>query len=157
MSEEEEEYQVEAIRAWRWHLNQHHRLYLIKWINYDEADNTWEPEYNLNCPELLRKFEKALDQNERIFYNAKPKRLSGFERRAVFLGLVGVDGPSEADLDPVDKKPRLGNNHYCLLKFDDADQPEEITLAEFFLNQPDAAFKYCEQRLINRQSIKSKK
>lgn len=32
--------------------------YLLKWEGYVVNDSTWEPEENLNCDELLEKFEK---------------------------------------------------------------------------------------------------
>lgn len=154
---EEDEYQVEAIRDWRWNLRIRQRMFLIKWINYDDIDNTWEPESNLNCPDIFRNFKKSLSPAERLVFETSPKKLSGFQRRAVFEGLVGVDGPGLHDLDPDDNKTIIRNNHYCLLQFDDTDQPEEITLEEFFIYQPEVALEFCEQRLINRLAIKPKK
>ena len=40
--------------------------YLIKWKGYDKAsDNTWEPEENCQCPELIEQFEKNWAQKEK--------------------------------------------------------------------------------------------
>ncbi|ETO10121.1 hypothetical protein RFI_27253, partial [Reticulomyxa filosa] len=34
------------------------RQYLIHWLGYDSSYNTWEPESNLNCDELLAKYKE---------------------------------------------------------------------------------------------------
>ncbi|KAJ1645271.1 Chromobox protein 1, partial [Dispira simplex] len=55
--EVEEEYEVEKIMDRRTRGN--HAEYLIKWKGYGNEWNTWEPEDNLYCHDLLREFLRA--------------------------------------------------------------------------------------------------
>ena len=57
-----EEFEVERIIAKRCNKNQIE--YLVKWLEYEDTDNTWEPTSNLNCPEKVKEFE---DQSRRIW------------------------------------------------------------------------------------------
>lgn len=54
---EEEEYEVEEILDKRKHYGK--IQYLIKWKGYPLSEASWEPETNLNCPELLKNFNKT--------------------------------------------------------------------------------------------------
>ncbi|CAF2703299.1 unnamed protein product [Rotaria sp. Silwood2] len=54
------EYQVEAILDKRTRGKKIE--YLLKWKGYSNADNTWEDKSRLNCPTLVKDFEKSLKQ-----------------------------------------------------------------------------------------------
>jgi len=149
MSDEEIAYEVEAIRAWRYNKATKRREFLIKWKDYDEEENTWEQESNLTCPKKLREFTKSLSRFERRYFKAKnPEKLSGFQRNAKFVKLLGIDGPHESDDEssPKAEKQKL----YLLVKFDDSDVLEEMRWQHFFEHKPDILFSIFENRLFNK-------
>merc|ERR1712126_654122 len=53
--EEEEEYSVEKILDKRTKGGKVE--YLIKWEGYPDSENTWEPQDNLDCPDIISAFE----------------------------------------------------------------------------------------------------
>ena len=56
------EYEVERILAKR--VKKGVTEYLVKWKDYDETENTWEPTKHLNCPDEVRKFETRQQQEK---------------------------------------------------------------------------------------------
>ena len=75
---EEENYEVEDI------VNHRHRKgkveYLIRWKNYTDDDNTWEPEANLDCPDKIKAYNQKVHWFEEIrtvtIFQAKEKQAS---------------------------------------------------------------------------------
>lgn len=142
-----DEYVVESIMGWRFNLRRRSREYLVKWENYSIAESTWEPEEHLNCPDRLNEFIDSLSEEELRCHNTtRIESLSGFQRHAPFLDCIGVDGPHESDDENSDKPDK--QRFYCLVNFEDSDYVEEITVKEFINNEPRAAMKFFEDRLL---------
>merc|ERR1712227_1072841 len=63
-SSEEEEYEVEKIVSYRFVKKK--KQYLVKWVNYNDEWNTWEPLENLDgSQDLVDEFEKKEAEKER--------------------------------------------------------------------------------------------
>lgn len=59
----EERYEVKDILKVRYRKNGL-REFLIRWKNYSPNSDTWEPESNLSCPDLLEQFSKKSGKTE---------------------------------------------------------------------------------------------
>lgn len=148
-AEDEEEYVVEAIRKWRYDLEEKRREYLVKWAGYKESENTWEPEEYLHCPAILEEFKKSLSKEEsKRLHGENPDDLNGFQRHADFRACVGSDGPHESDDEDSDKKDK--QKFYCQILFQDNDLLEDIGIKEFAKAKPKQALKFIEQRLFRK-------
>jgi len=72
--------------------------YLIKWEGYSDADNTWEPQENCICPELMDAFEETWAEKKRAERAAKVKA------RAERKKNNQENGVDEDDSDDEEKK-----------------------------------------------------
>ncbi|XP_056644930.1 uncharacterized protein LOC130450512 [Diorhabda sublineata] len=111
--------------------------YLLKWKGYNEEDNTWEPEENLDCPDLIAAYEAQFELTSTAEDSDKSKRKNitednrarGFDRGLDPAKIVGATDASgelmflmmwknckEADLVPANQVnarcPEVVINYY---------------------------------------------
>ncbi|XP_037900534.1 LOW QUALITY PROTEIN: chromobox protein homolog 5 [Glossina fuscipes] len=60
-AEEDQEYEVEEIVGHKMVRGVFH--FLMRWKGYSKDDDTWEPEYALNCPIILEKYKRKYRLN----------------------------------------------------------------------------------------------
>lgn len=127
--------------------------YFLKWRGFSDADNTWEPVENLDCPELIEEFEAKLMENsspkrkidhEQI--SNKKKKISsidthekdaqprGFERNLVPEKILGA----------TDSKGEL----MFLMKWKNSDEADLVPSRIANLKCPQVVIRFYEERLM---------
>ncbi|XP_012691504.1 chromobox protein homolog 3a [Clupea harengus] len=127
--------------------------YFLKWKGFSDADNTWEPEENLDCPELIAAFHVAqkgvvekpdsnkrktsTDEPETEESKAKKKKESekprGFARNLEPERIIGATDSS--------------GELMFLMKWKDSDEADLVPAREANTRCPQVVISFYEERL----------
>ncbi|XP_064472323.1 chromobox protein homolog 1-like isoform X2 [Ornithodoros turicata] len=156
---EQEEYVVEKILDKR--VNKGRVEYFLKWKGYSDSENTWEPEQNLGCPELIEEFEEKLKKS--IVKEEKPAKETA--KRASKSN--GTEEGSKRKRKPApekeDDRPRgfdrgleperiigatdTSGELMFLMKWKDSDEADLVPSRVANVNCPQVVIKFYEERL----------
>jgi len=161
---EEEEFVVEKILEKRI-VASGKTEYLLKWKGYGEDDNTWEPEENLGCPELIQEFERnwkikedakaaskvakkrttetALEKDDRK--ENKNKKSKTTVKEPVRAEQTGFDRGLQADkiIGATDSSGEL----MFLMKWKDTDEADLVPARQANVKCPQVVISFYEERL----------
>ncbi|CAL1600035.1 unnamed protein product [Knipowitschia caucasica] len=143
--EEEEEYVVEKVLNRR--VVKGRVEYLLKWKGFSNEDNTWEPEDNLDCPDLIaeylqsqkmaqdgkRKAEGDGDESKSKKKKDDPEKLRGFAR--------GLD--PERIIGATDSTGEL----MFLMQWKNSDEADLVPAKEANVKCPQIVISFYEERL----------
>ncbi|KAJ8254470.1 hypothetical protein COCON_G00210820 [Conger conger] len=157
VEEEEEEYVVEKVLDRR--VVKGRVEYLLKWKGFSDDDNTWEPEDNLDCPDLIAEFlqsQKTAHEVEKKDTGAKRKSTESDTE------VVGEEGrPKKRKDEP--EKPRgfargldperiigatdSSGELMFLMKWKNSDEADLVPAKEANVKCPQVVISFYEERL----------
>ncbi|KAM4882665.1 chromobox protein homolog 5 isoform 1-T1 [Thomomys bottae] len=159
-SEDEEEYVVEKVLDRRVVKGQVE--YLLKWKGFSEEHNTWEPEKNLDCPELISEFMKKYKKMKEG-ENNKPREKSESNKRKSNFSNSTDDIKSKKKREQSNDIARgferglepekiIGATDSCgdlmfLMKWKDTDEADLVLAKEANVKCPQIVIAFYEERL----------
>ncbi|XP_045207957.1 chromobox protein homolog 1-like isoform X1 [Mercenaria mercenaria] len=157
--EAEEEFTVERVVDVR--VRNGRKEYLLKWKGYPDSENTWEPEANLDCPDLIAEYETS--RTEKKKKEAEKKRKpngevdSGSSRKKKKVAEVRTGGAED------DNKPRgfdrglqperiigatdSSGELMFLMKWKDSDEADLVPARQANVKCPQIVIAFYEERL----------
>ncbi|XP_063808246.1 chromobox protein homolog 5 isoform X1 [Pseudophryne corroboree] len=151
-SSEEEEYVVEKVLDRR--IVKGQVEYLLKWKGFSEEHNTWEPDRNLDCPELISEFMKKYKKAK----EGEPKPKTETTKRKAGSDDIRAKKRRESNdiargfergLEP---EKIIGATDSCgelmfLMKWKDSDEADLVLAKEANVKCPQIVIAFYEERL----------
>lgn len=151
-SSEEEEYVVEKVLDRRVVKGQVE--FLLKWKGFSEEHNTWEPDRNLDCPELISEFMKKYKKGK----ESEPKPKTETTKRKAGSDDIRAKKRRESNdiargfergLEP---EKIIGATDSCgelmfLMKWKDSDEADLVLAKEANVKCPQIVIAFYEERL----------
>jgi len=147
--EPEEEYTVEKILDKR--IRGGKTEYLIKWEGYPDSENTWEPDDNLDCPDLINAFEektKAKKEEKKRKKEAESSG-SGKKKQKLVEDEEGKPRGFERGLQPeriIGATDSSGELMF-LMKWKDSDEADLVPARQANVKCPQIVIQFYEERL----------
>ena len=138
-----EEYEVEKIVDKR--MKKGKPEYYVKWKNWPDEDNTWEPVDNLECEDLIAEFEKNQGKGKKAAEKRKPEPEKKPEKAAKKTNPKGfARGLSAEKIIGATNDP---GELYFLIKWKGSDEADLVAAKEANIKIPQVVIKFYEDRL----------
>ncbi|XP_036386346.1 chromobox protein homolog 5-like [Megalops cyprinoides] len=156
----EEEYVVEKVLDRR--VVKGRVEYFLKWKGFSEKHNTWEPEKNLDCPELIAEFMKNFKKGGRSQDSSSTKRKTSTEEE---VGRRKLKKKKEDDAliacgfeRGMEPERIIGATDSCgdlmfLMKWKDSDEADLVLAKDANKKCPQIVIAFYEERLTWHEDV----
>ncbi|XP_036371507.1 chromobox protein homolog 3a isoform X2 [Megalops cyprinoides] len=131
--------------------------YFLKWKGFSEADNTWEPEENLDCPELIQAFLAAQkgsadrpdrpDSNKRKSTSEEPEQDSSKAKKKKDAGEKPRGFARNLEPERIIGATDSSGELMFLMKWKDSDEADLVPAKEANTRCPQVVIAFYEERL----------
>ncbi|XP_052254141.1 chromobox protein homolog 1-like isoform X2 [Dreissena polymorpha] len=149
--EAEEEFTVEKVVDVR--MRSGRKEYLLKWKGYPDSENTWEPEANLDCPDLIAEYEKDRAEKKKREQEKKRKSNGDVEGAKKKKKVAEEDDNKPRGFDRGLQPERIigatdsSGELMFLMKWKDSDEADLVPARQANVKCPQIVIAFYEERL----------